>query len=397
MKKAELKVFKQQLVALRSRLRGDVNAMANAALNKTRSESNGDLSSMPIHMADLGSDNFEQEFTLSLMQQEGERWSRSKLLLRKSRTACTVSARNARNRSAKPGSTPSPTRRTVSSAPKSSRRVSTAVSIRPAQHPLRRTVASLPVGHSRAPARRDSRPNSRRLRRIMTPVPLNRYVCFFSLAAGGCAVDLLSKHWIFSRLGMPGPQANEWIWEPVFSLTTSLNEGALFGIGQGRVRCSPLYRLSPPRPSSTGCLSRRCRRPAPHHRLGLRDGRHLRKPLRPPRFAGPGLGPLSDHPSRRHAHAPNRFASLCRARLAELARSTGRSSTSPTACWFAARACSSGTPFGPSPTGGPPLRTRQPPVLRAGPNMPLPAPLCGKPHLPPPRPPIFLYNLSLFF
>jgi DnaK suppressor protein len=71
MKKAELKVYKEQLLALRSRLRGDVNAMANAALNKTRSEANGDLSSMPIHMADLGSDNFEQEFTLSLMQTEG--------------------------------------------------------------------------------------------------------------------------------------------------------------------------------------------------------------------------------------------------------------------------------------------------------------------------------------
>jgi DnaK suppressor protein len=71
MKKAELKVYREQLLALRSRLRGDVNAMANAALNKTRSETNGDLSSMPIHMADLGSDNFEQEFTLSLMQTEG--------------------------------------------------------------------------------------------------------------------------------------------------------------------------------------------------------------------------------------------------------------------------------------------------------------------------------------
>ena len=26
---------------------------------------------MPIHMADIGSDNFEQEFTLSLMEHEG--------------------------------------------------------------------------------------------------------------------------------------------------------------------------------------------------------------------------------------------------------------------------------------------------------------------------------------
>ena len=68
MKKAEMKTYKEQLLALRARLRGDVTAMANAALRKTRSEANGDLSSMPIHMADIGSDNYEQEFTLSLMQ-----------------------------------------------------------------------------------------------------------------------------------------------------------------------------------------------------------------------------------------------------------------------------------------------------------------------------------------
>ena len=71
MKKAEMKVYREKLLALRARLRGDVSQMADAALNKSRSEANGDLSSMPIHMADIGSDNFEQEFTLSLMESEG--------------------------------------------------------------------------------------------------------------------------------------------------------------------------------------------------------------------------------------------------------------------------------------------------------------------------------------
>jgi len=70
MKKTEMKVYKERLLLMRSRLMGDVHAMADAALNKTRSESTGDLSSMPIHMADIGSENFEQEFTLSLMQTE---------------------------------------------------------------------------------------------------------------------------------------------------------------------------------------------------------------------------------------------------------------------------------------------------------------------------------------
>ncbi|MCC6125506.1 MAG: TraR/DksA C4-type zinc finger protein [Pirellulales bacterium] len=72
MNKAELKVYRELLLSLRARLRGDVKQMADAALKKSRSESVGDLSSMPIHMADIGSDNFEQEFTLSLMQNEGD-------------------------------------------------------------------------------------------------------------------------------------------------------------------------------------------------------------------------------------------------------------------------------------------------------------------------------------
>jgi DnaK suppressor protein len=72
MKKPELKIYRERLLSLRSRLRGDVTAMAEAALSKTRSDMCGDLSSMPIHMADVGSDNYEQEFTLSLMQSEEE-------------------------------------------------------------------------------------------------------------------------------------------------------------------------------------------------------------------------------------------------------------------------------------------------------------------------------------
>ena len=70
MKKTDEKIYKERLLILRTRLRGDVDYMADAALKKSRSEANGDLSSMPIHMADIGSDNFEQEFTLSLMESE---------------------------------------------------------------------------------------------------------------------------------------------------------------------------------------------------------------------------------------------------------------------------------------------------------------------------------------
>jgi RNA polymerase-binding transcription factor DksA len=67
MKAADVKVFKATLEAMRARLRGDVSTMADLALRRTRAEASGNLSSMPIHMADLGTDAFEQEFTLSLM------------------------------------------------------------------------------------------------------------------------------------------------------------------------------------------------------------------------------------------------------------------------------------------------------------------------------------------
>ncbi len=69
LKKTDIKTYKDRLLALRARLRGDVNAMADAALKRNRAAN--ESSPMPIHMADLGSDNFEQEFTLSLMETEG--------------------------------------------------------------------------------------------------------------------------------------------------------------------------------------------------------------------------------------------------------------------------------------------------------------------------------------
>jgi DnaK suppressor protein len=72
MKASELKLYKERLLQLRARLRGDVSAMAESALR----EANQDHSAMPLHMADIGSDNFEQEFTLSLMANEEDTLNR---------------------------------------------------------------------------------------------------------------------------------------------------------------------------------------------------------------------------------------------------------------------------------------------------------------------------------
>jgi len=60
------------LLAKRAELLGDVTNMENEALGKNRSDAAGDLSQMPIHMADIGTDNYEQEFTLGLVASERE-------------------------------------------------------------------------------------------------------------------------------------------------------------------------------------------------------------------------------------------------------------------------------------------------------------------------------------
>ena len=70
MSQADLESYRQQLLDLRHRLRGDVSHLTHEALHETGGEASGSLSNTPIHMADLGTDNFEQEFTLGLIQNE---------------------------------------------------------------------------------------------------------------------------------------------------------------------------------------------------------------------------------------------------------------------------------------------------------------------------------------
>ncbi len=66
----------------------------------------------------------------------------------------------------------------------------------------------------------------------LRPVPLRRHVVFWSLAVGGCAADLASKHWMFSQGGLLRGQV-WWLWPEHAGIQLSLNEGALFGMGQG--------------------------------------------------------------------------------------------------------------------------------------------------------------------
>lgn len=67
---AELQIYKDRLISLRDRIRNDVSTMTDGALSQSRAEAAGDLSIMPLHMADIGTDNFEQEQTLSFIQSD---------------------------------------------------------------------------------------------------------------------------------------------------------------------------------------------------------------------------------------------------------------------------------------------------------------------------------------
>ncbi|MFA7486010.1 MAG: TraR/DksA family transcriptional regulator, partial [Phycisphaerae bacterium] len=66
LKPADIEHFKGLLLQKRAEILGVVNSMKEETLKKERS----DLSNVPFHMADAGSDNYELENTLGLMDEE---------------------------------------------------------------------------------------------------------------------------------------------------------------------------------------------------------------------------------------------------------------------------------------------------------------------------------------
>jgi signal peptidase II len=68
----------------------------------------------------------------------------------------------------------------------------------------------------------------------MDRISTSRYVLFAAPAVVGCAADLATKAYFFSR---PELRAGDifWLWAGHVGIQLSWNEGALFGIGQGKV------------------------------------------------------------------------------------------------------------------------------------------------------------------
>ncbi|MBI9018369.1 MAG: TraR/DksA C4-type zinc finger protein [Phycisphaerae bacterium] len=68
--KEEIEYFSQKLLTIRQEILGDMGSMTGSALDHSGKSDNGELSNMPVHMADVGTDNYEQEFTLGLIEAE---------------------------------------------------------------------------------------------------------------------------------------------------------------------------------------------------------------------------------------------------------------------------------------------------------------------------------------
>ena len=69
LKKADLEEFKRLLLALRSRVRGDVRQMTHEALDRNE---NGTESKSPTHLAELGTETYELDFALRRVENEQE-------------------------------------------------------------------------------------------------------------------------------------------------------------------------------------------------------------------------------------------------------------------------------------------------------------------------------------
>ena len=72
LKNEDLVSYRRVLQTLRTRLRGDLDRMTDEALRRQSTGGSGSLSSVPLHMADLGTENYDQEFTLGLIENEQE-------------------------------------------------------------------------------------------------------------------------------------------------------------------------------------------------------------------------------------------------------------------------------------------------------------------------------------
>lgn len=72
LKKEELQNFKKILLARREMILGQMAQLEGEALRSSSFDATGELSKAPSHLADLGSDSYEQELSLGFYENEEE-------------------------------------------------------------------------------------------------------------------------------------------------------------------------------------------------------------------------------------------------------------------------------------------------------------------------------------
>jgi len=70
--KADMRSYRRQLLDLKKRLGGDMSDLEERALRGAGGQANGNLSNLPLHPADLGTDTFEEELNLALLENQDQ-------------------------------------------------------------------------------------------------------------------------------------------------------------------------------------------------------------------------------------------------------------------------------------------------------------------------------------
>ena len=69
--KPQLKVFRQLLIAERSKVAAEIKSIAQDT-SKSPREASGDLSAYTVHMADMAADTYEREMSMNIVSSEQE-------------------------------------------------------------------------------------------------------------------------------------------------------------------------------------------------------------------------------------------------------------------------------------------------------------------------------------
>ena len=69
---AEIRSYRQRLLGLKRRLGGELSDLEEEALHPVGGEAAGGLSDVPVHPADVGAEDYEEEVTLGLLEKEDQ-------------------------------------------------------------------------------------------------------------------------------------------------------------------------------------------------------------------------------------------------------------------------------------------------------------------------------------